>query len=321
MPTQPVHLLALQTRLDYEEFVTRQAFEKAVLERLERATQHLPRDEPRIAAFPELFALPLLFFLDTPTRVAQFKSSLGAALWLMTGRIRQVWSHGGISPLAFYRWRAASVWPVYQEVMQQAAQRHNCYLVAGSLFSPLVDWEPSRGWHAADHRVHNLGLVISPSGTPLARTGKLCLTQPERLAQIRAGDWGSQVVHTDLGTLANLICLDAFHDRWIERADAAGAWLVVQPSANAANWGRPWPPNHQLSEGEAWVKYGLASKLPGRENLRFGLNPMLNGQLFELCFEGQSAIYAATGLLAQAAQPVGEATVHARVAINLTIQK
>ena len=227
----------------------------------------------------------------------------------------QLWAYGGPQPASFYRWRAASVWPVYQQVMQAAAQRYQTYLVAGSLFGPLMDWEPSRRWHAVHPRVHNLGLVISPQGQVLARTSKLCLTEQEKWAQVQPGSWGSQVIHTQIGTLANLICLDAFHDRWIEQADAAGAWLVIQPSANAAAWQRRWPPNPQFTEGQAWVQHGLASKLIGREHLRYGLNPMLNGQLFDLVFEGQTAIYGAGTVLAQAAQPVGEAVVYARVEV------
>lgn len=317
MPTQAVHLLALQARLDYQEFSTRQTFERAVCERLERATQHLPHHEPRIAAFPELFALPLLFFLDTPPQMGRFRSSLGAALWLMARHSLQLWPHGGPQPSSFYRWRAAQVWPIYQQVMQLAARRYRTYLVAGSLFSPLIDWEPSRQWHPVSRAVHNVGLFVSPQGTVLARSSKLCLTEPERWAQVQPGHWGGQVVHTKMGTMANLICLDAFHDRWIERVDAAGAWLVIQPSANAAPWNRSWPPNPELSEGQAWLKYGLASKLLGREHLRYGLNPMLNGQLFDLQFEGQSAIYGPGAVLAQTNQPTGEAAVHHRVEIDL----
>ena len=315
MPTLAVHLLALQTALDPQEYCTQLAFERAVFSRLERATHQLPPGEARLVALPELFALPLLFYLDTPDQIRKLRSSLGAALWLMARHSAQLWAYGGPQPASFYRWRAASVWPVYQQVMQAAAQRYQTYLVAGSLFGPLMDWEPSRRWHAVHPRVHNLGLVISPQGQVLARTSKLCLTEQEKWAQVQPGSWGSQVIHTQIGTLANLICLDAFHDRWIEQADAAGAWLVIQPSANAAAWQRRWPPNPQFTEGQAWVQHGLASKLIGREHLRYGLNPMLNGQLFDLVFEGQTAIYGAGTVLAQAAQPVGEAVVYARVEV------
>ena len=168
MPTLAVHLLALQTALDPQEYCTQLAFERAVFSRLERATHQLPPGEARLVALPELFALPLLFYLDTPDQIRKLRSSLGAALWLMARHSAQLWAYGGPQPASFYRWRAASVWPVYQQVMQAAAQRYQTYLVAGSLFGPLMDWEPSRRWHAVHPRVHNLGLVISPQGQVLA---------------------------------------------------------------------------------------------------------------------------------------------------------
>jgi hypothetical protein len=118
-----------------------------------------------------------------------------------------------------------------------------------------------------------------------------------------------------LGTVANLICLDAFHDDLIEQADAAGAWLVVQPSANAARWNGPWSKDPKEIEGEVWLREGLAKKLQNRENLRYGLNPMLNGAFYDLYFEGRSGIYQPGSPLALAESETGDAVV--RVAVEV----
>jgi hypothetical protein len=50
---------------------------------------------------------------------------------------------------------------------------------------------------------------------------------------------------------------------------------VVQPSANNSKWDGPWPSDPGQIEGEVWRREGLAKKLVGRENLRYGINPML----------------------------------------------
>jgi hypothetical protein len=47
-------------------------------------------------------------------------------------------------------------------------------------------------------------------------------------------------------------------------------------------------------------------RLLGRENLRVLLNPMLNGRILSLAFEGQSGIYAQGEALRLAQSPVGD---------------
>jgi predicted amidohydrolase len=220
-----------------------------------------------------------------------------------------------LSPAAFYHLRAPKVWPVYEQAFREAAQAVGAYVVAGSIFSPFMDWEPTQGLHPQGKRAYNFSLVFSPQGTILGRVPKVNLTPHEQGAFLSRGQPGRQTLKTRLGTIANLICLDAFHDSLIEQADAAGAWLVVQPSANAARWEGPWSGDPGQIEGEVWLREGLAKKLQNRENLRYGLNPMLNGHLYDLYFEGKSGIYQAGGPLALADSPVGDAFV--RVAVEL----
>jgi len=310
-----VHLVAVQTEVQALHYTSAEGFRQYVLERTLSATQGLPEQEPRLVAFPEAFALPLLFWLDTPPAVREAKTSLQAALQLIRENWRAALGLGVLSPAAFYHLRAPKVWPVYEQAFREAAQAVGAYVVAGSIFSPFMDWEPTQGLHPQGKPVYNLSLVISPQGTILGRVPKVNLTPHEQGAFLSRGQPGRQTLKTRLGTIANLICLDAFHDSLIEQADAAGAWLVVQPSANAARWEGPWGGDPGQIEGEVWLREGLAKKLQNRENLRYGLNPMLNGHLYDLYFEGKSGIYQAGGPLALADSPVGDAFV--RVAVEL----
>ena len=308
-----VHLVAVQTEVRVQTYTTAESFKQYVLERTLSAVQGLPEQEPRLVAFPEAFALPLLFWLDTPPTVQEARTSLQAALWLLRQNWQASLGSGILSPAVFYHLRAPKVWPVYEQAFREAAQAARAYVVAGSIFSPLMDSEPARGLHAQGKPVYNLSLVISPQGTILGRVPKVNLTPHEQGAFLSRGQPGRQTLKTRLGTIANLICLDAFHESLIEQADAAGAWLVVQPSANAARWEGPWSVDPGQIEGEVWLREGLAQKLQKRENLRYGLNPMLNGHLYELYFEGRSGIYQAGGSLALAHGPVGDTFVRAAV--------
>ncbi len=311
-----VHLIAVQTELQAAPYLKPESFVRYVLELSQAATRGLPQDEPRIVAFPETFALPLLFWMDTSRAVREARTSLQAALQLLLESWPVALRLGVPGPAVLYHLRAPSVWPVYEHAFREAAKASNAYLVAGSIFSPLMDWEPSQRLHAQGKRVYNLSLVISPQGSVLGRIAKVNLTAHERKAFLSGGQPGRQSLHTRLGVIANLICLDAFHDDLIEQADAAGAWLVVQPSANATRWQGPWSANPKQVEGEVWLREGLAKKLQGRENLRYGLNPMLNGHFYDLHFEGQSGIYQAGGPLALADNAVGDAFVRATVEIS-----
>lgn len=313
-----VHLVGVQAELRQEHYRSTQAFGSRVQALTAQAVAGLPVGEARVVAFPEAFALPLLFWLETPASVYSADSALRAALELLRQEWRQALRLALPSPTAFYHLRARTVWPLYQETFAEAARSAGAYLIAGSLFSPRMDWEPARRLHPQGWGVYNLSLVFSPQGTVLARVPKVNLTSSERTALLSRGQSGQGLIRTQIGTLANLICLDAFHESMIEEADRSGAWLVVQPSANAARWEGPWSGDPTQQEGQVWLREGLARKLIGRENLRYGLNPMLNGNLYELSFEGRSGVYAAGQPLALAESPVGDAVVRASVVIQPT---
>lgn len=308
-----VHLVAVQTELHLLPYTSTEGFREYVQGLAQAAVRGLPENEPRIVAFPEAFALPLLFWLDTPRAVREAKTSLQAALLLIRENWRAALGLGVLSPAAFYHLRARKVWPVYEQAFREAAQAAGAYVVAGSIFSPFMDWEPAQRLHPQGQAVYNLSMVISPQGTVLGRAPKVNLTAHERMAFLSRGQAGRQTIQTRLGPIANLICLDAFHETLIEQADAAGAWLVVQPSANAARWDGPWSADRSQIEGEVWLREGLGKKLQNREHLRYGLNPMLNGHLYDLYFEGRSGVYQAGGPLALADRAAGDAFVRAVV--------
>jgi len=305
-----VYLAAVQAPLDPARYREPKAFRQAVDQAVAEALAPAPEDAGRIVAFPELFGFPLLFWLDAPPEVLKAKTAAQAALrWLTLLGPQAI----ALGPLGFYRYRALAAWPLYREAFVEAARRHRAYLFAGTWLAPRLDEEPSRGVYPLGLGVRNWGFWVSPKGTVLARVEKLRLMPAEKKALALPGAWGGQTPRTALGTLATLICLDAFHEALVERADAAGAWLLVQPSANPAPWEAPWPPDPRRAEGEAWLAEGLPRKLEGREHLRYGLNPMLVGDLYETHFEGRSNVAAPGTVLALAEEPTAPGAVGALV--------
>jgi hypothetical protein len=56
-------------------------------------------------------------------------------------------------------------------------------------------------------------------------------------------------------------------------------------------WNAPWPFDETKLEGENWLCTGCPSVIQGRENIRYGVNAMMVGAVFEdTAAEGRSSI-------------------------------
>ncbi|WP_114313430.1 nitrilase-related carbon-nitrogen hydrolase [Thermus caldifontis] len=272
-------LLAIQVETRPEHYRTEEAFRQRVFSLL-RPLEGTP--SPRLAAFPELFGLPLLLHLGGDFHPRE----------LLT------------SPLSPWK-RARKAYEVFHQTMAEAARAFGTYLLSGSLLSPPYEEELARGRFARTPLFQNLALFFNPHGRLLAQVPKIELTPPERW--LRRGAFGPHLVQTRAGRVGILICLDGFFEKHVARLDALGAEILLQPSANPAPWERPWPWDRSRKEGEVWLA-SARERLRNRENLRLLLNPMLNGTILGLTFEGQSGIYAPGEALALAEAPRGDAT-------------
>lgn len=271
-------LLAIQAEVKPDFYRTEEAFRERVFSLLE-SLEGTPF--PRLAAFPELFGLPLLLHLEGDFHPRDLLKN----------------------PLLPWR-RARRAYGVFRQVMAEAARAFGTYLLAGTLLSPPYEEELARGRFARTPLFQNLALFLNPEGRLLAQVPKMELTPPERW--LRRGTFGPHLVETQAGRVGILICLDGFFERYLARLDALGAEVLLQPSANPAPWDRPWPWDGSRREGEVW-RASAQERLVGREHLRLLLNPMLNGQILGLTFEGQSGIYAPGEALALAPAPRGDA--------------
>jgi hypothetical protein len=296
-------LACVQSKLEPEAYGTGDDFAAWVLEQTQSALEARDPNEAALVAFPELIGLPLAFFLE---RHVKASSAQEAALELL----RESWfealtlgvRHGRLLPANLLLPRALEVFAAFKWAFSRAARETNSFIVAGSAFLPGIEDEAARGVFLADARVQNLSFTFAPSGLIVSRQPKINLTKGLEsnlgLARGRLEDLLiTRLPFADVSTLVcTLICFDAFFERALERADGLGAQILVQPSANAARWDGPWSSDPSLTEGVEWWRRGPASKIQGRVNIRYCLNPMLVGRLFELEFEGRSSI-AANGSL------------------------
>jgi len=300
MGQRTVRLAAVQPRWRAEDYATPDGFTARVCDLAARAVAGAPG--PALVAFPELWALPLL------ATAAGAGERLDQGLWAAA---RTLVRQRGLRWTALalrrrWRWSSAAyadlgvaAFALWTEAFGEAARATGATLVGGSGFFPTVAYEAARGLHVADARAHNVALVIAPTGAVVARASKVFLTEglEQRVGLARGRLEDLVVVDTPVGRVAVAVCLDGWYHHVLERLDGLGAQVLVQPSANAASWTRPWPPDPSVDEGGAWLGRGLRAGLVGRAHLRYGVNPMLVGELAPLSLEGRSTVVARTAAL------------------------
>ena len=312
---------------DYE---TPERFKTRVLELTEAAVAG-PHDAPKLIAFPETMGFPLILTLGDFESVRGAKSFGEAAFAVAKRRWRallRVMMAQKVSPAAaLYHLRALPAYRAYRDAFAEAARFAKATVVAGTIFLPHIEEEVSRGVHLAGRRVHNTAFTFGSTGRILGRTHKVYLTPgaESRSGLSRAPRDHVHAFETPAGRVGVAVCLDGFYGSVLERLDGLGVQIVVQPSANHASWERPWPPNPALTEGEAWLRHGLREGLQDRLHLRYGVNPMMVGEVLDLEPRGRSSLVANTrfhptqcegleGVLALAASADGEEIVRAVVA-------
>lgn len=330
-----VHLAAVQAALSEEPYRSAEDF-AAWIGRLARdaADAASGAADELLVAFPEAIGLPLLFTLADSASVAGSTSLLDAAWRSLRGRWGELagalWQFGVFGPSAVLLARAVAVHDAYVGAFREAARATGATLVAGTAFLPDIDWEAGRGTHVTCRRVYNVAYTFAPGGTLLGRTRKVHLTPglESRVGLSRGRVEDLRVMAAPFGNLGVAVCLDGWYEGVVAALDAQGAEVLVQPSANAASWTRPWPPDPRLSEGDAWLERGLRALLQGRVHLRYALNPMLVGEAFGFAPRGRSSVLAnvrhrqhawidgTPGLVAMAESSEGEDIVGATVELS-----
>jgi predicted amidohydrolase len=294
MPTT-IRLAAVQMRWSAADYRSGEAFAARVLDLTRAAVAGAPG--PALVAFPELVGVPLL---ATAAGVADaLEDGLVRALVGWAARSPRRWAGAAgrhwRGPLAHvYASLAPEAFVLHRDAFAAAARATGATVVGGSAFLPTVAYEAARGVHVVDPRTRNVALVFAPTGALIGRAAKAHLTTGlERRLGLSVGRVADlPVLTTPVGRVGVAVCLDGWYHHVLEHFDGLGAQIVVQPSANDAPWMRPWPPDPRRSEEDAWLGLGLRAGIQGRASLRYGVNPMLVGDLAPLAPRGRSAIVA-----------------------------
>ena len=281
MPEGRLHLACVQQELRADDYASEEAFYRRVEAWMSTIRRRVGQDDPLLVAFPEDIGTFMVFFghgdilrgaRTLPEAIAALIRRHRLEVILRRLRCRAGWVRALALTLG------PAVRQAYRRIFSEAARRYRAFVVAGSAVLPA----PYRPCVTA-----NVAYVFGPNGellgwqpkthlTPIEGPGELDIA-PAPLDELR-------VIPTRIGRLGVAICLDAFQEPVLERLVAAGADILVQPSANPG----PWTPEQQLDwKRSAWT---AVRRWP---QLRWGLNPMMVGELLGLRFEGQSSIVTA----------------------------
>ena len=301
--------VAVQPQWRVSDYRSEASFRAWMRGQLEAARPYLSPDKPNLVVLTELNGLPLLLRgAALAARAPSFTAALGltllrhlpAAAWLAwRGRVRLV---RGLQ-LAL----APSTARVYLSVCRDLAREYGVYLACGS--APLPHFERRAGRLAiSGGAVYNQAVILGPDGGLIGTADKVYLTPDEgpQALDLSAGRLGDlRVFPTPVGDLGVATSLDAFKGDVIARLDDLGATVLLQPDANGAVWTDkeqlPSNPSEARDQPLAWLDSAWAA-VQRAHTIRYAINPMVVGNLFDLAFDGQSAIVARS---AEAPSPKG----------------
>jgi predicted amidohydrolase len=300
------NLIAVQARTTLGDYRDAGAFHAKIASLMRETARAADFSLPTLVSFPELIGMYLTFVPFHRDDINDKSSLEKAGAKIYVKNIARVPEEHNASPKAASRYllfieHALDAERIYLDTFSSLAREYGVYLAAGSIALPPIESEPSKGGrHIADPtKVYNTSYLFSPRGVCLRRVPKVYMTAPfERRVFDGAPKSELVPVETPLGRVGVLVCWDGFHESLVEHYDGLGIDVLLVPSYNQHLWdgASSYDPAH--TEGENWLDTGCPSIIQGRENIRYGVNAMLVGAVFEdMLAEGLSSISRNTGRL------------------------
>lgn len=286
-----IQLAAIQMTLDLDDFWTREAFEEKMRGLMERTKEKLDPTIPALVVFPEDVGLMLVAqgLEEKLGVVSSISEAIEAAIRAYMLPAAWIRLRRGVSWVpALYLHRHQVIAGTYFDVFSTLAREYGVTIVAGSVILPpyaledgRVQWKKPLAYH-----VHNTAYVFGPDGAVIGKQDKMYLIDLEReeALDLTAGDLETlEVFDTGVGKVGIAICLDAFQDDVVEALMLQGGEILVQPSANPG----PWNEAQQMD----WMRSAY-QRTYSQQQFVYGVNPMMNGPLWDIAFFGQSSIVA-----------------------------
>ena len=283
---------ALQPRWNVSDYGSDNSFQKWMQAQLTLARVNFDPDHPNLVVLTELNGLPLAL---RGSRLAQQAPSLQLALAAsllkhLPESLHQAMVHKVDVVRGLMLALAPENMQLYLRTCAELAREHGVYLLCGSAVHAHLQ-EVGGQVQLEGPELYNQAVLIGPDGKVLGAWDKVHLTADEGPLGMIDGKLQDLVtVSTPVGDIGVATSLDAFKQDVIGQLEKTGTTVFLQPDANAALWtGEEHGTSTHRPQPEAWLdsSWSVVQKSP---TIRYAVNPMVVGNLFDVGFDGQSAI-------------------------------
>ncbi len=289
------------------DYASRATFRAKVAGYLKAARASGVMPEGSIVVWPEHIGTWLVA-MDAPGIVTRAPGMGLAMTALAFARPRALWQALARSQekdrlaAALFRSRGTAMAAAYQDVFGDLARRFGVTMVAGSIVleNPAVI---EGRLITRSGPLYNTSVVFHADGHPDPTLVRKIYPIPSEQPFTTAADVANlPVFATPAGRLGVLICADSWYPETFARLAEQKVAIIAVPSFLQPDgiWNAPWrgyvtrrpadvdPADAgRITEGEAWLRYGLAGRLPG-SGARLGINVFLKGDLWGLGSDGRT---------------------------------
>ena len=283
-------LVAVQMKLAINDFYSQENFETKISNLMEKVANKANPELPTLVVFPEDVGLMLIALENQQTlstvqtiEDAIKKMTMKHFLPLVWYRLR--YNISWVPALYYYRNKVIA--ETYFNTFSSLARKHQVYIVAGTVPLPhykIKDGQVLYQEGATGPKIYNTSYLFDIDGKVIGYQDKVHLLELEQEDGLHLTP-GSlediEVFDTNIGRLGIAVCLDSFKEDIIDRLREQKADILIQPSANPLPW-EDW-------QQEEWLEssYKYTYEL---QYFKYAINPMMNGEFFDLGFYGQSSI-------------------------------
>ncbi len=282
---KPFRAISVQMEWRPEYYSSEESFAGKLNSVMDKIEPLLSKELPNLVSLPEDLGTPLIL-ATCQVDPGEYRTFASAASGVVRRNIIQVLTirlmKGAGNVRALYLLKSHDMALIYLRTLKRFASRLGTYVVGGSILLP--DFDNYRELNPMGNAVYNISFVFSPEGNIIGRQKKVHLIDLEGQKGLDAEPSHlSDISVIDLGfvKMGLAICYDAFFMEVVEKLVAQGAEVLVQPSANPAFWTR--------QQEEEWAT-GTLKMVRQFTQLKYGINPMMVGKMFDLPFEGRSSI-------------------------------
>lgn len=280
-----INTAAVQFKLKMDDYKNKEIFRKRIYSIMDNIRSSVDASCPLLVAFPEDIGTPMLLFgmFDSVSRKKNFAGAVQSIIMANLLKVLKYKIKHGVSFIrSVLLAKGLDMERDYIDIFSSAAKDFDAYIAAGSITLPDVQYENGKR-KVAGRDVYNVSYFFGPDSI-IGRQKKVHLVDFEGKSgfDLSPGNIDDiDVFDTPFGRVGIAICLDAFKEDVCDKLQSKGCDILVQPSANNREWSA-W-------QQQDWLNGSyLAARV--KKKFKYAINPMMNGHILDLSFEGQSSI-------------------------------